>query len=171
VDTKYVPTLHYHDAADSAISTLWQLHCHVSGSVLWFLIRYKYTINTRAKTNKIALRQFTANQSTCRHLHYLTHRHTFRHGVSGSTVTVTEDKTMCVLAKLIGSTGNVRILSRKIEFLCQDTRKSVSDPVILCVSELWVSVICYTYIHAEDRTAWCIFNIMFGPARRSETRL
>jgi predicted methyltransferase len=103
---------------------------HVSGSVLCFLSGYKYTTNTRAKTNKITLQQFTANQSTCRHLHYFTLKDTFRHGASGSTVTVTKDKTVCVLAKLIASTGNVRIISRKIEILCQD-KESVSDSVIL----------------------------------------
>jgi len=75
-------------------------HCgsctyHVSGSVLWSLSRNKYRINTRAKTNKIALRQFAASWSTSRHLHYVTHKHTFRHGASGSTVTVAEDKTLC----------------------------------------------------------------------------
>ena len=43
---------------------------------------------------------------------------------------------MCVLAKLIGSTGNVRIISRKIEILCQDSEMSVSDPVILLQTPL-----------------------------------
>ena len=74
--------------------------------------------------------------STSRHLHYLTHKHTFKHGARGSTVTVTEDMIMCVLAKLIASTGNVRIISRKIEILSQDTDKSVSDSVILLETPL-----------------------------------
>jgi len=90
---------------------------HVSGSVLCFLSRNKYKVNTRTNINKITLQQFTANQSTCRHLHYLTHKHTFRRGASGNTVTVTEGKTMYVLAKLIASTNNFRIISRKIEIL------------------------------------------------------
>ena len=104
-----------------------------SCTIVSLVVSYAFLldINTRAKTNKITLRQFTASQSTCRHLQYLTHRHTFRHGVSGSTVTVTEEKTMCVLAKLIGSTGNVRIISRTVGILCQGTKNSVSDPVIL----------------------------------------
>jgi hypothetical protein len=113
----------------------------VSGSVLCSLSRYKYATNTRTKTNKIALRQFTANQSTCRHLHCLKHKHTFRRGDSGNTVTVTEDKTICVLAKLIVCTGNVRIISRKIEILSQGTKKFVSDSVIFLETSLAYCVI------------------------------
>jgi hypothetical protein len=64
-------------------------------------------------------------------LHYLTHKHTFRRGASGSTGTVTEDKTICVLAKLIASTRNVRIISQKIKIMSQDIKKSVSESVIL----------------------------------------
>jgi hypothetical protein len=73
-DIKY--SLHYLHPMLLGMSSLHHGRCayHVSGSVLCCLSRKEYTINTRAKTNKISLRYvyFTANLSTSRHLHYLT---------------------------------------------------------------------------------------------------
>jgi hypothetical protein len=70
-------SLHYLNAIQLTVPSPLYGSCtyHVSGSVLCCLSRNKYTINTRDKTNKIALRYLTANLSTSRQFHYLTQTH------------------------------------------------------------------------------------------------